>query len=283
MGDLNPQQVGQQVARALKAYRTGIVLGGLIGLVSGAIPGLLLGAVVGGLVNRALVGFMQGPHSPQAIFFKATFSVMGCIAKADGRVTEAEIQYAQAVMARMNLSAQRRQEAIAYFTEGKAEEFELAGVLEPLARLIQRRPEVKIMFVEIQLQAAMADGHISEAEQQIVRQVCALLQLSGAEMATLVARMQAQQFFYQQGGSGGAYTGQAVDPALQLKEAYGVLGVSAQASDAEVKRAYRKLMSQHHPDKLVAKGLPAEMMQLAKEKTQEIQAAYDRVKAARRG
>lgn len=277
---MNPQQIGQQLGESIKNYRTGVLIGGLVGLYSGGVFGLLLGAVVGGLLNRAVLNFLTGPYSPQAIFFKATFSVMGCIAKADGRVTEAEIQYAQAVMARMNLSADRRQEAIAFFTEGKAPDFDLAQVLQPLARLIQRRPEVKIMFVEIQLQAAMADGHISVAEQQLVHQVCALLQLSGAEMAALVARMQAQQFFYQHAGD--ERSGHFVDPLQQLKEAYGVLGVSEQASDADVKRAYRKLMSQHHPDKLVAKGLPPEMMQLAKEKTQEIQAAYDRIKAARR-
>jgi DnaJ like chaperone protein len=66
-----------------------------------------------------------------------------------------------------------------------------------------------------------------------------------------------------------------------LADAYGVIGVSPEASDADVKKAWRKLMSQHHPDKLIAKGLPEDMVQLAKEKTQEIQAAYDRIKAAR--
>jgi DnaJ like chaperone protein len=60
-----------------------------------------------------------------------------------------------------------------------------------------------------------------------------------------------------------------------------VLGVAAGATDAEVKTAYRRLMNQHHPDKLVAKGLPEEMVALATEKTQEIKAAYDTVKAAR--
>ncbi|MDP6190123.1 MAG: DnaJ domain-containing protein, partial [Gammaproteobacteria bacterium] len=70
--------------------------------------------------------------------------------------------------------------------------------------------------------------------------------------------------------------------AHDIAQAYGVLGVAAECDNKTLKQAYRRLMSQHHPDKLVAQGLPDEMMQLAKEKTQEIQAAYDVVKRARK-
>jgi DnaJ like chaperone protein len=62
-----------------------------------------------------------------------------------------------------------------------------------------------------------------------------------------------------------------------------LLGVPPQADDAEVKRAYRRLMSQHHPDKLVSKGLPEEMMKLAAQKTHEIRQAYEMITEARKG
>ena len=68
---------------------------------------------------------------------------------------------------------------------------------------------------------------------------------------------------------------------MTLEDAYAILEVSPQASDREVKKAYRLLMSRHHPDKLVAKGLPEEMMKIATEKTQEIRAAYEIVKNSR--
>ena len=68
---------------------------------------------------------------------------------------------------------------------------------------------------------------------------------------------------------------------VSLQDAYLLLGISASVSNAEVKRAYRKLMSQHHPDKLIAKGLPEEMLKLATEKTQNIKAAYESICAAR--
>lgn len=276
----DPQALGQQAGEVVRKYRGSLIVGGLIGLISGGLPGLFIGAAVAALLAKALVSFLTGGYSPQAIFFKATFCVMGKIAKADGRVSETEIQYAKDVMARMNLSPEKRKEAIDCFTEGKDEQFDIAQVLTPLSRLVQARPEIKIMFLEIQLQAAMADGEISQAEQAVLQQVCALLKMSGPEMSALLARMQAQQAFHQQ--SYHSHYQPGVSPAELLKEAYGVLGVAEAASDKEVKQAYRKLMSQHHPDKLVAKGLPPEMMDLAKEKTQEIQAAYDRIKTARK-
>lgn len=274
---------GRQLATTLQQNSTAILIGGGIGLLTGGLWGAILGAGVLVALRQLVIKLMQGEHGPQQVFFRATFAVMGKVAKADGQVTEDEIRFATDVMDRMNLSGARRQEAIDHFNMGKAEVFELASVLNPLVRYIQNRTAVKIMFIEIQLQVAMADGELSAAELAVIQQVCALLRMSADEMAALMARMQAQQAFFQHSYSQhqqGQFR-QPADDHVLLSEAYGVLGVSAKASDAEVKKAYRRLMSQHHPDKLVAKGLPAEMMQLAKEKTQEIQAAYDRIKSAR--
>jgi len=128
------------------------------------------------------------------------------------------------------------------------------------------------------LQAAFADGEVSAAELEVIQQVCAHLQMTKQEVEMLVARMQAQQSFHQQGQQGFA----GPQAAQMLDAAYRVLGVEAEATDAEVKKAYRKLMSQHHPDKLVSKGLPEEMVTMAKEKSQEIQAAYEQVRRARK-
>ena len=69
--------------------------------------------------------------------------------------------------------------------------------------------------------------------------------------------------------------------ASTLAECYAELEVDASISDAEVTKAYRRLMSRHHPDKLVANGLPESMAQMAKEKTQRIQEAYEGIRAAR--
>lgn len=274
------EKAGFSLGQLVRRNRTALIIGGFIGLMSGGLFGLLLGAGIGVALSAALKRALGNALNPQDAFFKATFTVMGKLAKADGHVSEAEIQYAREVMNRMGLSEERRLEAMALFSRGKENDFEIAEVMRPLSALIRFRIPLKLMFVEIQLQAAMADGQVSEAETIIIREVCGLLQMSQAEMAALIARMQSQ-FSYQQ-HSYQSHQGGYVSEQELLKESYGVLGVDASVSDAELKKAYRRLMSQHHPDKLVAKGLPEDMMQLAKEKTQEIQAAYDRIRTARK-
>ncbi len=266
----------QSIGALLYKHRTGLVIGGVIGLWSGGFVGVLIGAAVGYWIDKSLR--RAATLTPQQLFFRATFSVMGKLAKADGRVSENEIRFAREVMDRMNLDEQKRREAIGFFTDGKEPAFEIASVLRPLALLLRHRPALKLVFVEIQFAAAMADGEVSGAEQALLSQICHELQFTDAEIQALLSRIRAEQAFRQ--NSWQAHEDPARGAAV-LQQAYGVLGVAESASDAEVKKAWRKLMSQHHPDKLVSKGLPEEMIQLAKERTQEIQAAYDRIRKAR--
>lgn len=273
----DPEMAGQNLVSALKVHRNSILLGSVIGLFTGGPTGLILGAVFGYLISRFIRKAVSSLH-PQQAFFRATFSVMGKLSKADGRVSESEIAFAREVMEQMRLDATRKQEAMALFNEGKQLDFDIGSVLKPLAIYLRHRPNVRLIFVEIQLQAAFADGKVSQPELQVIQQVCAHLQMSEQEVAALIARMQAQQSFHHQGRQG--FSG--VNPEQVLNDAYAVLGVERSATDAEVKRAYRKLMSQHHPDKLVAKGLPEEMLQMANEKAQEIQAAYEQIRRSRK-
>jgi len=201
---------------------------------------------------------------------------MGRIAKADGRVTEDEIQFARTVMEQMRLNPDRKRQAIEFFTEGKDQDIDLSRLIRPLGLMLKHRPQVKLMFVEILLQTAMADGEVSPAEMEVIEEVCGHLDFGSDTVEEVIARVKAQRDFHRHGQDG-------VDSEVLLKDSYAVLGVDATATDSEVKKAYRRQMSQHHPDKLVSKGLPEEMIELAKEKSQEIQAAYERIKNARRG
>jgi DnaJ like chaperone protein len=275
---MSQKETGQALGESIFACRKGIVIGAVLGLLTGKVWGVLIGGVVGYFLHKNVRKVLKNVVPPQMLFFKATFMAMGKLAKADGRVTESEIQFARAVMDQMRLDEERRKEAIAYFTEGKSDDCVLAAVLRPLSIVLQRQPAVKVAFVEIQLQAALADGQASQPELDIIRQICMTLRMSSEEMMALMARVQAHQSYYQHSHQGGS---SYVSESQLLAEAYGVLGVPDTSSDAEVKKAYRKQMSQHHPDKLVSKGLPEEMMAMAKEKAQEIQSAYDRVKQSR--
>ena len=274
---MNTYSFGANMAR----HRTGLVLGALIGLTGGP-SGMLFGAAIGYYLDKLIrsVAGVEGwtQAKAQTAFFDATFCVMGKIAKADGQVTAEEIQYAEAVMTRMQLTDDLRKRAIECFSQGKETAFDLAQVLEPLRRALVNNASVKQMFIEIQLQAALVDGAFSQAEGRVLTQVCQLLGITQQQFEAVAERMKAEQSFHKSGGQGQFEGSGNVD----LKQAYGVLGVDQKCDTKSLKMAYRKLMSQHHPDKLVARGLPDEMMQIAKQKTQEIQAAYDAIKQSRK-
>ncbi|WP_126452734.1 co-chaperone DjlA [Sulfuriflexus mobilis] len=256
----------------------GKVIGGAFGYLLGGPLGALMGAALGHNFDKGLGGMSDADFRPgarervQGAFFTATFSVMGHVAKADGKVTHDEIAIANAIMAQLSLSTDMQQAARRLFNEGKQAGFPLDDVLEQLRSECHRRDTLLRMFIEIQMHAAYADGVVHPAERQLIEHICEILGFSRQEMEHLEAMVKAQRHT---GGRAGQPVG------LSAQEAYAVLGVSAKTSDAEVKKAYRRLMSQHHPDKLVSKGLPEEMMQLAKEKTQEIRSAYEVIKESR--
>lgn len=266
----------------------GTVLGGTFGFLVGGPLGALLGAALGRHFDTGLDGMADfqpqagNQERVQTAFFTATFAVMGHIAKADGQVSRDEIRLAEAVMTRMQLNSDMRKTAIELFNQGKADSFDLDAVLEQFRVECHRRRHLLQMFVEIQLHASYADGRLHAAESQVLRHICQRLGISNIEFAQLEALVKHAQTFGA-GTQGGAWQGATTAAARQdrLTEAYQLLGVSAEASDAEIKTAYRRLMNQHHPDKLVAKGLPEEMVALATEKTQEIKAAYETIKSAR--
>ena len=263
----------------------GKILGGTFGFMLGGPLGALLGAAfghqfdqgLGGLRLEADDGFAPDDNERiQSAFFTATFSVMGHLAKADGQVSPEEIAMARRIMGQMTLSPELQRAAISLFNAGKQPHFVLDAVLEQFRRECHRRRSLLRMFVEIQFHAVYADGQLHPAEQHILQHICMALGFSRLEFATMQARAYAEREF------AGAHRGQTRTTARdELAHAYGVLGVTAKADDDEIKKAYRRLMNQHHPDKLVSKGLPEEMIRLATQKTQEIKAAYERIRQAR--
>jgi DnaJ like chaperone protein len=246
--------------------------------------GAVLGAALGhrfdkGLKDRTGEGLSWGPGDQERVqtaFFTATFSVLGHLAKADGRVSPVEIRLAESLMSQMSLSSEMRQTAIRLFREGKSDNFPLDEVVVQFRQECHRRQTLIQMFLEIQIQAAYADGHMDQEEERLLLHICTLLNIPEFLFRQLERMVRAQSH----------YTGAGAQPppssqGVSLEDAYAILSVSADASDKEVKRAYRRLISQHHPDKLVSKGLPEEMMKMAAQKTDEIKKAYERIKEAR--
>ena len=246
----------------------GFMLGGPIG----ALIGATLGSSLGGTRRRFEAGPPPGYRREQAqlAFFAAAFGVMGHIAKADGRVSSEEIRLADSMMDQLGLRGEQRQAARALFNRGKSPGFPLDDVIDQLRSECLRGTNIRRMFMEIQFQAALVDGHLHPSERRLLRRIAERLGLSSAEFVELERMMHSMHSRARSNGEGPT-----------LDDAYDTLGVSPDAPDDEVKRAYRRLMSRHHPDKLAAKGLPEEMMRAATERTQQIKAAWDTVKTAR--
>jgi DnaJ like chaperone protein len=255
-----------------------IVLGlALLGLLVGGRTGLVLGVLLGLGIRWALrVVVTQGLKQGQSQFLDATFSVMGALSKADGVVTRDEIEAAQHVFDMLRLPPDERDRAKASFNRGKGEDFDLDAEIDRLRGSVAfgRGPMLRL-FLQIQVMTVTADGEIHAAEHAMLVRIARRLGLTERDVAQLEAMLRA--------GARSAGTGQAgaPPPSVWLEDAYTALGLTAAASDAEVKRAYRRLVSENHPDKLAARGLPESMRQVAEEKTREINVAYDLIKESR--
>ena len=267
--------------------------------------GAILGLYLGHLFDKSLKnnfdkagGFSSlfsgdDVHERQALFFSSCFAVMGHIAKSNGRVSEVHIKAANLFMDEMGLKGEERREAQHAFQSGKESDFSLKETVHDFKERFAKRNDLIQLFLEIQIQMAFSDGVLAEQEKQLLAEVSKQLGISKTHFAFVLKRYQAefnfrkqQQRFNQQQqnqGQSSSYregSGHHVPPNNNMNraQALALLGLNSDATQRDIKVAYRKLMSQHHPDKLVSQGLPKHMMELAVKKSQDIQAAYEYLK-----
>ncbi len=268
----------------------GKIFGGLIGWYFGGFWIGLLGIFVGHILEQILLGFLQ-QDPPEALrriqtsFFETTFTLIGYLAKSDGIVSQEEIDQTQQLMDKMGLTADHKREAIRLFKIGAAPDFDPEPTLKAFQETCGHRDQLIHMLVVYLVNTALADGRLDPKEEIALRRVTESLHFSHLAFEQLLRMIRAQSAF-----SGGGYQYQQeyqqgrtehARPS-RLKEAYAALGVDENTSDAEIKKAYRKLMSENHPDKLMGQGVPEDMIKMATERSQKIQAAYDLIKKTRK-
>ena len=246
-----------------------IVLAGL-GYLWLGLPGALGGFLIGHLFSGR-VEFTVYKKLNQVEFCKQIFAVMGHIAKADGHVSEQEIDFAQTIIYELDFVDNKLAQRIMQdqFRLGKEARFDLDQALARVRQLGRRSPYIYEVFLELLIKVALVDGEISAAEGRILHTVREQLGLSIHDFQRIEARSR-DEF-------------SAAHPASSsrgdIDAAYQTLGVSSDTSLKEVTHAYRKLISAHHPDKLMSRKVSAEQLKAANEKTQHIRKAYDTLKA----
>ncbi|MBC9252457.1 molecular chaperone DjlA [Pseudomonas alcaligenes] len=246
------------------------LIGAAAGWALASIPGALLGALLGQLLDRQLR--LQSWAQLRGLLVRARemdddellFMLLGRLAKCDGRVLDSHIRMARSEMQRLGLDEAATRRAMDAFARGKLAEMALHG---PLAAL-RRRPERGEVLLRTCWRMAWADGRVSPAEYQLIQEWGQALGWAQTALDGLADEYEPAKRSREP--SPGDY-----QAALRL------LGVQSDSEPAAIKRAYRRLLSRHHPDKLAGSGASAAQLRTATEKTRELQSAYELVRQRR--
>lgn len=228
----------------------GKIAGAGVGLAVGGPLGALLGAVAGHVViDRAL-------EDSEVVFTIALIALSAKMAKADGEVTDSEVRAFEEIF--KVPPGEAKNVARVY----KVAQQDVAGFeayARQVARIYRDKPAILEDVLDALFHIAKADGHVHPQELDYLRTVADIFGFSEIEFA----RIRASHLGQEKG-----------DPYL-------VLGITPDISDDDLKKAYRRLVRENHPDMLIARGVPPELVTIANEKLAAINVAYGRIAKAR--
>jgi len=237
----------------------GQIIGGSIGFMMGGPIGAILGAVLVGGLSRGAAGQIRQGDQLQVTFFVASFSMLGKMASADGRVSREETSMVdQFARAQMRLDDNTRAFAMRIFHKAAASSSTFEEFATQFRDSFSSQPQMLRVMLDMLLRVSMADGSLHPHEEKILLSAVQLFGISSAEYA----RMKDQHY-------------------SDRDKHYAVLGCGPEASMEEVKKKYRQLVRDFHPDTIISKGLPEEFNKFAESKFREIQEAYESIKKAR--
>ncbi len=252
----------------------GKIIGVIFGIISGThIWGVIIGFIIGYIYDKALEFKKLEKISDElrlskhAFFFISTFQILGHLTKAKGKITEVDIKLATDLMDRMRLYGNDRILAKNAFKKGKERDFLLRETIRKLRRSYFYRFDLIQTFIEIQIQAAFADNNLHPYEEKVLFIIAEELDIPLLKFKKFLDMINSNQEFnynnkYYYNSNLYAHTTQE----LKLDDAYKMLGVKFNDEKIKIKHAYLKLMAKHHPDKLVAKGLSKEIIEISKKK-----------------
>ena len=206
-------------------------------------------------------------------YIRPLFQAMGHLAKSDGRVSEAEIRATRSIMHRIGLGPARVRNAMNWFEDGKRPDYPLLQTMRHTRRIAARNPELRLLFVRLLLEVVLAKERLQQQERALIWKVCTEFEIGRVELAQLEAMIRAQKGF-RHSPAGDA-------DAERVKSAYQALGVDQSATNSEIKKAYRRLMSRNHPDKIAGSNPGQDMVAEAERRTREVRSAYEMLKARR--
>ncbi len=246
----------------------GKLVGGTIGFAIGGPLGALAGAAFGHSYDRAgdleypfeTRGITGNQAQSQVIFFVGTFSMLAKLARCDGRITPQEVDAVERFMAEdLGLDPDSRRVARGIFNKAVESVETFQDYASQFYSQFHSEPHLLEIMVDIMLRVSLSDGSLSAQEESIILSAVRLFHLSEETYSNLKAKYH--------GGDLNTY--------------YSVLDANAENTDEEIKKKYRKLVSEYHPDKIAAKGLPDAFIQFANDKFREIQDAYEKIKEQR--
>lgn len=242
----------------------------------------MLTALTSKAYKRALIkrlsGFSAAAALPaggraEQLLCNAMFMVLGRLAKMDGRVTQAEIDYANQVMQRMALSSEKRQLAIAAFNRGKYPDSNLSESMALAVKVIGRRSALAKLILQIQCEAAYLKGNLRLKDKMLLRDVAEQLGYSKSEFLAIASASQSERYQRFDANPRGEFSKPQGRSFLQ--NAYRVLQLEPDVEDGEIRRAYLRMMSRYHPDKLASKNASDDALRQAQENAMAIRSAYE--------
>lgn len=227
---------------------------------------------------KRLSGFSAAAALPaggraEQLLSNAMFMVLGRLAKMDGRVTQAEIDYANQVMQRMALSSEKRQLAIVAFNRGKYPDSNLAESMALAVKVIGRRSALAKLILQIQCEAAYLKGNLRLKDKMLLRDVAEQLGYSKSEFLAIASASQSERYQRFDANPRGEFSKPQGRSFLQ--NAYRVLQLEPDVEDGEIRRAYLRMMSRYHPDKLASKNASDDALRQAQENAMAIRSAYE--------